>query len=186
MAESLVSLTYGTALYEAARDGQKTERVLQEISELASLIEKEADFKEFLNSPALDDDEKKAVIEKIFRGRYCDEVVNFLFVLIDKDRTQQLNKIARQYLSLYDAEKGIAEGYIYSTIPLKDELLTRFEEEMARLLRKKVRLENRIDESLIGGVKIQADGKLIDKSLKSDLDRLRKELEANEGGKTTL
>lgn len=44
MAESLVSLTYGTALYEAARDGQKTERVLQEISELASLIEKEADF----------------------------------------------------------------------------------------------------------------------------------------------
>lgn len=48
---------------------------------------------------------------------------------------------------------------------------------MSRLLRKQIKLENRVDQSLIGGIKIQVGGKMIDQSYKGDLERLRKELE---------
>lgn len=172
MAESVVSLTYGTALYEAAKERGKTEQILKEIIELSHLVRKELDLKEFLDSPAITIKEKKEVADRIFRGYFCDEIVNFLFVLIDKGRTSDIVRIRKDFVSLYDKEKGIAEGKIYSTIELSEEQKEQFEKEMSKLLRKNVKLRNVIDKSLIGGVKIQADGKLIDKSLKADLRHL--------------
>ena len=53
MAESVVSLTYGTALYEAAKDLGKEEEILIEIKQLALLVQAYEDFSEFLNSPAI-------------------------------------------------------------------------------------------------------------------------------------
>lgn len=172
MAESVVSLTYGTALYEAAKELGKTEKMMEEIIQLSKVIQQNLDLKEFLDSPAIAIEEKKEIVEKIFRNRVSDEIVNFLFVLIDKGRTREITRIRKDFVKLYDKEKGIAEGKIYSAIELSEEQREQFEKEMSQLLRKKVKLRNIIDKSLIGGVKIQADGKLIDKSLKAELIRL--------------
>ena len=178
MAESVVSLTYGAALYEAAKDVGKVEQILDEVQQLSRLIEGSEEISEFLNSPAIAPKEKKDVVEKTQKGIFCDEIINFVFVLIDKDRTAEIKRIARHYRRLYDQDAGVAEGVIYSVVPLKDEQLHRFEEEMSRLLQKKVKLKNRIDKKLIGGIKIQVDGKMIDQSYQHDLYRLLKELES--------
>ena len=178
MAESVVSLTYGAALYEAAKDVGKVEQILDEVKQLSRLIEGSEEISEFLNSPAIAPKEKKAVVEKTLKGIFCDEIINFVFVLIDKGRTAEIKRIARHYRRLYDQDAGVAEGVIYSVVTLKDEQLHRFEEEMSRLLQKKVKLKNRIDKKLIGGIKIQVDGKMIDQSYQHDLYRLLKELES--------
>ena len=60
---------------------------------------------------------------------------------------------------------------------LASDQIQKFSAEMSRLLRKQIKLENRVDQSLIGGIKIQVGGKMIDQSYKGDLERLRKELE---------
>ena len=178
MAESVVSLTYGAALYEAAKDVGKVEQILDEVKQLSSLIEGNEEISDFLNSPAIAPKEKKDVVEKTLKGIFCDEIINFVFVLIDKGRTGEVKRIARHYRRLYDQDAGVAEGVIYSVVPLKDEQLHRFEGEMSRLLQKKVKLKNRIDKKLIGGIKIQVDGKMIDQSYQHDLYRLLKELES--------
>ena len=64
MAESVVSLTYGTALYEAAKDLGKEEEILIEIKQLALLVQAYEDFSEFLNSPAIMPKEKKRSCKK--------------------------------------------------------------------------------------------------------------------------
>ena len=176
MAESVVSLTYGTALYEAAKERGKTEQIRQEIVQLSHLIQDEPDLKEFLDSPSIPIEEKKEITDKIFRNRFCDEMVNFLFVLIDKGRTREIVRIRKDFINLYDKEKGIAEGKVYSAIALSEEQKAQFEKEMSKLLRKNVKLRNVVDKSLIGGVKIQADGKMIDKSLKADLQQLLEDM----------
>ena len=103
-------------------------------------------------------------------------MINFLFVLVDKSRTAEISKIRKQYMRLYDKERNMAEGEIYSAIPLSEEQLAKFEEQMSALLHKQIKLRNIVDKELIGGIKIQVDGKMIDKSLRADLDGLLRSL----------
>ena len=75
------------------------------------------------------------------------------------------------------------EGYydgsklIISVMPLSDDQMKKFEKDASDLLQKNVRLRNEIDTSLIGGVKLLVDGKLIDASLRSRLDDLRRRIQ---------
>ena len=176
MAESVVSLTYGAALFEAAKELGKEDEILGELETLETVLEETPNFAEFLNSPAIMAQEKKKVISESFEGKFSKEMINFLFVLTDKRRTSEIKKIRRQYIRLYDEERGKAVGEIYSADPLSKEQLERFEEEMSNLLRKNIKLENIVDKKLIGGIKIQVDGKMIDKSIRGDLDALLRTL----------
>ena len=81
-------------------------------------------------------------------------------------------ELAVVYTELVNTEEGITVGIIYSAVPLDSDRLERFEKETGKLLRKNVRLENEVDKSLIGGVKIFADGKMIDASLRARVSAL--------------
>ena len=177
MAESIVSLTYGTALYEAARELGKEEALLIEVKQLALIVKAYEQFAAFLNSPAIMAKEKQEAVKHIMQDSFSPEMIHFVYVLIDKGRTAEIRKIAKQYIRLYDEERGIAEGKVFSVVQLTPDQIQKFSAEMSRLFRKQIKLENRVDQSLIGGIKIQVGGKMIDQSYKGDLERLRKELE---------
>ena len=172
MAESVVSLTYGDALFEAAEEVGKKEQIYEEIMLTAQIVKENPELSEFLGNPTISSKEKKSLIEKALGEKFCHESINFLFVLIDKGRTWEIRRIAKHYAKRYNQSKGMAEGKIYSVIPLSEQQITNFEKEMSKLLQKKVKLRNKIDKGLIGGVVLQVDGRIIDKSLKYDLDRL--------------
>ena len=169
MGESLVALTYGKALFEAAESAGREAQVLEEVTCLAELMETEENLREFLISPAVTKEEKKAFTETALRGRISDEMVNFLFVLIDKNRVWYLSRIARVYRRCFDEAKNVAEGTVYSAVSMTEEQVETTAEAMSRLLGKRVELENEVDSRLLGGAKIQVDGKMIDRSLKGEL-----------------
>ncbi len=179
MAESVVALTYGAALFEAAQELGREDEFLQELDTLKAVLEDVPGFEEFLRSPAITGEEKKKVISTTLEGKLSREMINFLFVLVDKSRTSQIMRIRHQYIELYDKERGQAYGEIFSADPLTDEQLTRFEQEMSKLLKKNIKLENIVEKELLGGVKIQVDGKMIDKSIKGDFDALLRSLKDN-------
>ena len=70
------------------------------------------------------------------------------------------------------AERGYAYGKVYSTVPLTEEQMNKIALETGALLKKKILLKNEIDSSLIGGIKVAVDGKLIDASFSSQLKNL--------------
>ena len=72
-----------------------------------------------------------------------------------------------------DEKDGVSRGVVYSVIPLTEENITSLESETGKTLSKNVKLENRIDASLIGGVVVYVDGKLIDLSIKKRLSNLK-------------
>ncbi|NLD11251.1 MAG: ATP synthase F1 subunit delta, partial [Clostridiales bacterium] len=82
----------------------------------------------------------------------------------------------RQYCDIFDEETGIGEGVIYSAVKLTDAQMKKFQEETGRFLQKNVMLRNKVDTSLIGGVKIFVDGKIVDASLRSRLDKLAEQI----------
>lgn len=165
----MIAQAYGNALYEAARAAGREEQVLDEVTCLAELMESEDALRKFLGSPAVTKEKKKDFAETVLRGRVSDEMVNFLFVLIDKERVWHLARIARVYRRRFAEARNVAAGKIYSAAPMPEEQIESTEQAMSRLLGKRVELENEVDTRLLGGMKIQVDGKLLDRSLKGEL-----------------
>ena len=99
-----------------------------------------------------------------------------MYVLIDKSRAGHFERIIKQFEKLIDENKGFSLGTIFSIKPLSDGQLESFEKETGKLLRKQVRLENKVDKNLIGGVRIFIEGKVIDASIQRKLMNLRENL----------
>ena len=176
MAELAVDLTYGTALMEAAREVGKENQILEEAQAVVQLIEDEPDLHQFINYPGVSADEKKEVLKNIFEGRICEELLNFLYILVDKRRTMNFGRIIKVYKSLVEREEGVSYGTVYSVVKLSDERMAELEEQTSKLLQMNVKLENELDPSLLAGFKILVEGKIIDASYRKKFDELASQM----------
>ncbi|MBQ6496500.1 MAG: ATP synthase F1 subunit delta [Firmicutes bacterium] len=176
MAELAVDLTYGEALREAAVDVGKQQEILEEGQQIVEILENEPDLKAFIDYPAISAEEKKKVLEEVFGGKICQEMMNFLFVLIDKRRAGRFERIIKVYRDLLEKEEGVSYGTVFSVEKLSEERIAQLEEQTSRLLRMKVKLENEIDPKLIAGVKILVEGKIIDASYRKRFDEMASQL----------
>ena len=173
MAELTIAMTYGNALFQAAKEVDGVGLIKEEAEALLLVFEQEKDLPAFLNTPTIAAAEKKKVITKIFEGKICLELLDLLYVLIDKRRTRHFQKIVEAYKDMINKEEGFSYGKILSVSPLCEDRLARFEEETRKLLKMNVKLENVTAPDLIGGVKIFIDGKVIDASIKGRLFSLK-------------
>ncbi|MBP3384699.1 MAG: ATP synthase F1 subunit delta, partial [Firmicutes bacterium] len=120
--------------------------------------------------------EKKDVLTSVFEGKICQELLNLLYVLVDKGRTARFSQIIKAYKDMVDREEGITYGTVYSVEPLTDAQMTKLEEQVTALIKEKTRLENKIDTNLLGGVKVLVDGRIIDASIRKRLQDLSSQL----------
>lgn len=176
MAELTVDLTYGSALYQAAVELNKKDLILDEAYQVLGVFENEPEFYKFLNYPVISAKEKKEVLTGVFEGRICQELLNLLYVLVDKGRTAHYEKIIRAYKDMVDREEGVTYGTVYSVEPLTEAQIAKLEEQVTALLKQKTKLENKLDASLIGGVKVLADGRIMDASIRKRLQDLSDKL----------
>lgn len=172
MAELTVEITYGKALFEAATERNKVDAILEELKEISTIFQKNPDFNEFFRTPVISGPEKKQVVEQVFGERISPEALNFLLVLIDKRRMGSFNRIVKEYQKLINQDHGISLGTVFSVEPLTDIQLNSFEEKTAKLLQKNVKLVNKTDTFLLGGIKIFIEGKVIDASIRKQLQDL--------------
>ena len=182
MAELTIDLTYGTALFEAAKDTGQKEKILEEATEVLEIFRQEPDLHAFINYPAISAGEKKTVLEKIFGGRICDELMNFIYVLIDKRRTMHLEKIIKVYQKLADKEEGVSYGTVYSVETLSSDRISEIEKDVSKLFRTNVKLENETDPKLMGGIKVLVEGKMLDASIRKKFDNLESQIKFSQGG----
>lgn len=176
MAELTVDLTYGSALYQAAVEVNKKDLILDEANQVLDIFEKNPDFYDFINYPAISAIEKKDILKNVFEGRICRELLNLLYVLTDKGRTARFSKIIKAYKDMVDREEGITYGTVYSVEPLTDAQMKKVESQITDLLKEETKLENKLDKSLIGGMKVMVDGRIIDASIRKRLQDLSNKL----------
>ena len=177
MAELTVAATYAKALLDVAMEMDKVDLVAEELDALKGIFDKEPEFKKLIESPTVSVGDKKNVIETVFEGKMSQEVVNFLYVLVDKGRANQIERIIKQYKAEVAELNHLTNGTIYSVAPLKKDKLEEFEKQVSKLLDKNVKLDNQIDQKLIAGVKILVEGKIIDASAKHELGRMLRDLQ---------
>ena len=177
MEQLSVDMTYATALFEAAGDTGLQEQIRDESHQLLDIFREEPDFHRFFCMPGIPADEKKEVLANVLEGKISRELLNFLCILVDKGLVRRFELMVRAYDALMDEAHGIAAGKVYSAVPLSDTQIQRLEEQTGKLIGENVRLDNRVDKSLIGGVRVQVAGKIFDASLKKKLEDMRSRMQ---------
>ncbi|MDR2296477.1 MAG: ATP synthase F1 subunit delta [Clostridiales Family XIII bacterium] len=171
-----VAATYGSAMFAVACDLGRIEAVDEALTALDQIFQDEPEFFNLVCNPGIDAQGKKNAIRAVLEGRVDKELLNFLFVLIDKRRIGGFHAIVKAYRAQVNANLGVSTGTVYSALPLPEDRRKRLEAETGKLLKKNVRLDNRIDGDIIGGVRIFIEGKLIDASVRTRLDTLKDRL----------
>jgi ATP synthase F1 delta subunit len=146
---------------------------LAELQSVSAVFKENPKLRKLFLLPTVAATNKRSVCRSVFGGEVSPIVQNFLLVLIDKRRIGAWNGIVHSYEKLMDEKAGFTKGILYSVVPVEGDTLQEFEEKTGEALGKEVRLENRIDPTLIGGVRVYADGKLIDASVKTRLENMK-------------
>ena len=169
-------MTYAQALFDAASDLDMVDKIGEEFKFVAEVIRGAPELKRLLLIPTLSAFEKKSAVSRIFKDQISRELLNFICILIDKHRYGHWEGIGRQYEKLIWDRDGLTKGVLYTTVDIDEKRLKAIEEKTAETIGKKVKLENHIDASIIGGAKIYVDGKLIDASVKTRLEDMKQRI----------
>jgi len=176
MEKLTVGITYGQALFNAAKDRGKLDEIGEDYKAVSEVFAENPLLKKLFSVPNITIQDKKAVVKKVFGGHISSELLNFIYILIEKRRIGSWDSIGREYERCLLEEEGLAKGVLYSVLPLGKDRIKAFEDKTAAMLGKRVHLDNHIDGTLIGGVKIYVDGKLIDASVMARLENMKQRI----------
>jgi F-type H+-transporting ATPase subunit delta len=174
--DQVVAKRYAHALFGAAQSAKAIEPLLSDLESLEAMASADPRLVRFLESPRELDDNKRNLVGKLFGGRTTDLFVRFLLLLLRKKRIPYLFDVVRAYRALVEEHQGIAEARVTTAVPLQADLSERLRRELERLFGKKVRIRPRIDPRIIGGLFVVIEGKIIDRSIRSELQKLRDDL----------
>lgn len=175
MAE-LVAKRYAKALFDVALELNKLDVLKEEINSISWVLESENKLKAIFEHPKLSKQEKKDIVNSLFKGKATDEIMNFLYILVDKRREKYISAIKKEYNSLYNTERGLIEGTITTAVPMSVEDKIKLQDKLSKEFGKTIILDNIIDDSVIGGVLIRIQDKIIDSSVKGMLEDITKNL----------
>ncbi|WOV88003.1 F0F1 ATP synthase subunit delta [Sporosarcina oncorhynchi] len=176
MSQSVVAERYATAVFELAQQHGQTASIQEELNELKQAFRDNKGLNELLTSPKLSAAKKKDVIKTVFNG-VNPIVMNTLFVLVDAKRLDEVQNVFEQFHKLANDAAGIADAKVYSTIPLTEMETNSISSTFAQKIGKQsLRIENIIDPSLIGGIRLQIGNQIYDSSLSAKLSKLKRNL----------
>lgn len=173
MAE-LISNRYALALFEAGLDLEKTNEFKKELDFLKVVFEKEKKLLQILNHPKINKGEKRELIDKIFKERISQEMVNFLYILIDKRREGYILEIIDRYKELFNEHENIAKVVAVTAVPMEEKSKNRLQEVLSNKLEKKIELINEVDSTILGGVLLKLQNKQLDGTVKGQLESIGK------------
>lgn len=173
---SKIASTYAQALFDAALETNVLEDIKNDFVIIRSVMKEQPQFMELLTLPKLDKNNKKELIKTLFSKDASQILVNFLMVLIDKDRINLLTEIIVAYNELVNQHFGILEGTVYSAVALSEGQLTQLTYAFTKKLNQKVKLNVEIDSSLLGGYKVNLGNVVYDNSIKLQLKNLKNNL----------
>lgn len=175
--ELSLARVYSRSMLELAEEQGQGDALLAELQELVKYLDRNAEFEQFLASPLVDGEDRARTLEKAFRGKASDLLVDSLQVVNRKGRLGLLRAIAEGYRIEHRDLRGNAEAVVRTAVPLSEPMRARVRESVARFTGRQPQLIEKVDPSLIGGIVIEVGGQKIDGSVASRLRELGQALE---------
>lgn len=180
MRDETVARSYAETLFELADRNDATEEYGGAIEAVARVIEENDDVKLFLETPRIEDEDKKDVVRRVFGDRLPRHVVNFILVTIDKRRQRILREISTQYHALLDERMGREHVQVSVARPADDATREMIADRLSAALGTKAIPHIRVRPEIIGGIVVRTGDTIYDGSVRRRLEGMRRRLLAAE------
>ncbi len=168
-----VGNVYGEALYDLARSEGLDEQILQELSVLNESFCQEPEFLRLLAAPNVSKEERCQILDGSFREKVHPYVLNFLKVLTEKGYPRHFSDCYHAYRVHFNTDHGILPVKAVSAVALNKNQCARLCEKLQKITGKTIELTNRVDPDVLGGIRLDYDGKRLDDTVSHRLEAIR-------------
>ena len=168
---SYVAFQYAEALFSLSAEEKQTESVYTSFDAFVQALDE--DIYSFLNHPKVSKRNKKEVLSKAIENTL---VKNFMNVLIDNSRVELLEDCFNELKKIYDNQNKVMSVFVYSGIKLDDNEMKQLQLNLSKKHNRNVTLKNVVDPSIIGGIKIEFEGNVLDQTINHYLHSLKSSL----------
>ena len=165
--------TYAGALFEAAREKDEIEGVLEDLREFVTALRENEELRLFFYGGQIPERQKRKAVEGLTEDMR-DTTTNFLKVLVDNGREGIFEDVVRRYEDLVKEHLGRVEVEVTTAVELSEDATNRLKERLGKVLEgQEVVLETRVDPHLLGGAVFRFGGQMMDGSIRGRLESLR-------------
>ena len=168
-----VGNVYGQSLYELAKDEGLSKEIGEQLAVLQKSFGQEPDFVRLLASPNLPKAERCQILDTSFRGAVHPYVLNFLKILTEKGYMRHFGDCCQAFTEHFDQDNGNLRVTAVTAVALSEAQSSKITEKLNRITGKNIILQNRIDPTVLGGVRLDYDGQRLDDTVSHHLDAVR-------------
>ena len=171
-----VAKEYGRALFELAEDEQIEGLILDELRVLRQILKSNPDLLKLLDAPNINLEERVKVIDSIFKEKMHEYLCSFLKLMTERRHSPEIFDCFKEYEECYENKNAIVEVDVSSAVELNETQKDALFEKLREKAGKTVVVKYHVEPELLGGIRVNMDGKLFEGTVRARLDELRNSL----------
>lgn len=164
---------YATALFMLAAENDLVGTIYDDLSVIKKVFAENPEYSLLITSPSIPKSERMEVIDSAFKGSLNQYTINFLKVLCEHNKISTLSECIKVYKQLKKSAENRVTAKVYTAVPLSDEQTEKLKEKLQAKFGATVNIKPVVDKKMLGGVKVEIDGKVIDGSIKKQLHDIK-------------
>jgi F-type H+-transporting ATPase subunit delta len=172
----VVSDRYAKGLMGAIEDPAVLDEVANELAAIAELVADDRALRAFLEGPDIPTEDKLKLVNKAFGGRVQPVLLDFIHLLMHKNRVDILRGVAHAFQHLVEARRNQMRTKVIAAVPLRPDALDRLKRALDGTTGRDCILEPEVDARIVGGLVVVLDDRVIDGSIRTALDDLKHKL----------
>ncbi len=176
MASDPLVKSYAEALFQVARAEGALDRVEEELTRLNTSLDSNAELREILSDSKISFEGKKSALSEIFGGKISPITLHWINMIVDQDRQRRLPTIIEAFFTSAQEAREKVTAEVVTSVPLPEDQADRLAQELSKVTKKRVFLKPMVDDSILGGVIVKIENKVIDGSIKHRLEEVKHEM----------
>jgi len=176
---SKIAAPYARALFDFSVDKNIMHQITADFQNLEIFLDESNELTDYLNNPLVIKDDKREVLTKTLKSQINSETFKFLMVLVSRDRINLLKSVINNYLALVYETASIKTIEVVTAVEFSNAQKNTLIQKLKELTNaREIKLAITVDPNLIGGFLIKTESKIIDFSIKNQLQQLAKHLDS--------
>ncbi len=171
-----VASKYSRALFSLGKEKDNLMELKEALAEFWQLVEENEDLKQVLFHQRILAEEKENIIKKLFAEELHQDVLHFIYILIEKRREYHLESIISSFNKHVDKEENILNVEVTSAVKMQNASLNKLKDRLKEILDKNIYINNIVNENIIGGLVLKVEDYIIDGSLTFELNNLEQKI----------
>ncbi|MCA9743578.1 MAG: ATP synthase F1 subunit delta [Deferribacteres bacterium] len=173
MKATVLAHRYAKALFELAVEKNNLDTIAKEVAIFEQVLQQNTKLKYYFHSPEAGKAGKRALIEKNFQDRFSALFIHFVFILLDKGRQNIFSEIAAEFKRISDKHNNKVRASTITAVPLPQNQLELLKKNLGEQYKATFEIENYVDPDILGGMVLNIEGKVIDASLRNQLEKMK-------------